>query len=590
MITQELRTYVLQSIDEGHSTETIASELRTAGWEETEIAEALSLSAPIPPIPPPVQSIPLPEPVTPSLPKKAEPAEMSVAEKLAVQMNSSPLTTQSGVSGVGGLGKTKTLIIFTLIAVVLLSAGAVLGYVSYVKDPSPEDVFQRMIETMRTLDSVTGKGTLTITGTMKEKRSGGLYSYDTLVESEGKIIGLTRPWNERDGNVSLHIKGSASYTDSQTETIAFSISTTVRKVGDTFYVLLEDFPEDQPIAPFLGLIKGKWISFPVRFLTDRDYLSSEMNTLSPALLKEVGGSTAIQNTRSDAENIGQQVKDILIAHPLFVMGSAVKQDGVTPSEYRYTLNFSDANYFAVVADIKKLATLNAHKNYLFEEISEEGDSPEMSEAIAVLASILKPIAPVLWVSIDDALLRRGEVSYSFATSTEDMDMSATVQSNFSLSEHNTVSPILPPTENVVPATELIKSILPPSSISSSDEVRKRNVRDVSLALELYFDANQSYPLHLEDISPIFIPSIEVDPLDGKLPVYVPLVKSAESRDESICTKNPCLGYFLGVSLENASNTALKDDKDLPGDAATWSGKDDSGCRNEKGRYCYDFSE
>lgn len=128
---------------------------------------------------------------------------------------------------------------------------------------------------------------------------------------------------------------------------------------------------------------------------------------------------------------------------------------------------------------------------------------------------------------------------------------------------------------------------------SRDARRVADIKQLQLALELYFDANSSaYP----DATPALagatacgsqacIPAIPVDPLGG-----------AYRYCHSTATS-----YHLGASLEESTNPALNSDSDAPADAtcigggggnnagAPVTGADGADCGGTAGRYCYDVT-
>lgn len=126
---------------------------------------------------------------------------------------------------------------------------------------------------------------------------------------------------------------------------------------------------------------------------------------------------------------------------------------------------------------------------------------------------------------------------------------------------------------------------------SRDAKRVSDIKQLQLALELYFDSNGEYPAALTDLSPTFIPSDPLDPLDDTAYVYgAYLTSTTPPIVGDACDNNPvseqCIFYHLGANLENAT-TATESDSDLPGNLVD--GADADGCTNEAGRVCYDVT-
>ncbi|TSC79708.1 MAG: Uncharacterized protein G01um101429_383 [Parcubacteria group bacterium Gr01-1014_29] len=95
--------------------------------------------------------------------------------------------------------------------------------------------------------------------------------------------------------------------------------------------------------------------------------------------------------------------------------------------------------------------------------------------------------------------------------------------------------------------------------NSRDARRIADLKQLQLALELYYDANgQSYPVSLYALAPTYIPIVPTDPLGNlyHLYHYVTMPNGCAGNAAS-----PCTGYHMGSSLEVASNSALIYDAD-----------------------------
>lgn len=80
---------------------------------------------------------------------------------------------------------------------------------------------------------------------------------------------------------------------------------------------------------------------------------------------------------------------------------------------------------------------------------------------------------------------------------------------------------------------------------SRDARRVADIRQIQLALELYFDANnRAYPNELVELEPKFIPSVPHDPLSNQTYTY---------------EKKPDGSYYLKAELEEPTNYALQND-------------------------------
>ena len=96
---------------------------------------------------------------------------------------------------------------------------------------------------------------------------------------------------------------------------------------------------------------------------------------------------------------------------------------------------------------------------------------------------------------------------------------------------------------------------------SRDARRIADIKQLQLALELYFDANSaSYPPGT-DLTPLktqkFIPQIPNDPSAPALPYNYQAVDSSGLA----CAAVPCSSYHLGATLAEHTNPALANDSD-----------------------------
>jgi len=123
---------------------------------------------------------------------------------------------------------------------------------------------------------------------------------------------------------------------------------------------------------------------------------------------------------------------------------------------------------------------------------------------------------------------------------------------------------------------------------SRDARRVADIKQVQLALELYFDSKGGYPDVTSKLAPDFIPVVPSDPVAQVVYPYNAYVSStislANDCDEAT---EKCLYYHLGGNLEENSNPALKTDRDIVGDVIT--GTDTADCAAAAGRFCYDVT-
>lgn len=130
-----------------------------------------------------------------------------------------------------------------------------------------------------------------------------------------------------------------------------------------------------------------------------------------------------------------------------------------------------------------------------------------------------------------------------------------------------------------------------------DARRVADIKQLQLALELYYDANGQYPTTLGSTSssPLvtagYIAALPTDPTDGDVYGYVAYAATASPAT--------CNGYHVGASLETTGHSSLSADSDITtfpaltgqctgGAAADINGLDSAKClATDAGVACYD---
>jgi len=134
---------------------------------------------------------------------------------------------------------------------------------------------------------------------------------------------------------------------------------------------------------------------------------------------------------------------------------------------------------------------------------------------------------------------------------------------------------------------------------SRDARRVADIKQIQVALEMYFDANNgSYPpgTSLTALAPTYISSLPKDPLgtDYRYQAIDNITHGAA------CSSAPCTYYHLGASLEDNTNAALNSDADACAASGTGcarvltgttiDGRDSAKCNSgDTGSYCYDVT-
>lgn len=88
---------------------------------------------------------------------------------------------------------------------------------------------------------------------------------------------------------------------------------------------------------------------------------------------------------------------------------------------------------------------------------------------------------------------------------------------------------------------------------SRDAKRIADVKQLQLALELYFDSNGTYPSSTASLAPDYISVIPTDPVGGGDYLYAGL---GTTNGAAACTN-----YHLGATLEQTGHTVLGSDAD-----------------------------
>ncbi|MFH1979046.1 MAG: type II secretion system protein [Patescibacteria group bacterium] len=91
---------------------------------------------------------------------------------------------------------------------------------------------------------------------------------------------------------------------------------------------------------------------------------------------------------------------------------------------------------------------------------------------------------------------------------------------------------------------------------SRDARRVADIKQIQLALELYFDANSTYPVgtSLAALAPDYIATIPADPLSSVGAYKYQAITS--SGTQTACSSGTCTYYHLGAIMEESTNPAL----------------------------------
>lgn len=129
---------------------------------------------------------------------------------------------------------------------------------------------------------------------------------------------------------------------------------------------------------------------------------------------------------------------------------------------------------------------------------------------------------------------------------------------------------------------------------SRDAARVSDVRQIQLALELFFDSNGEYPIALTELETGgFMPDLPTDPVGGGNYLYAAYIVdtgvapvAGNTCDQAAET---CVFYHMGANLEQSDHSVLASDKDYVV-AGVIEGDDADGCTAaDANRFCYDLT-
>lgn len=106
---------------------------------------------------------------------------------------------------------------------------------------------------------------------------------------------------------------------------------------------------------------------------------------------------------------------------------------------------------------------------------------------------------------------------------------------------------------------------------SRDARRISDVKQIQLALEMYFDSNSGYPTALSALASTYIPVVPTDPIAARTCLAFTAPNYCYS---ALGSGASCTSYHLGANLEDSNHSSLNGDRDaVAGTACTGSAAD-----------------
>jgi general secretion pathway protein G len=135
-------------------------------------------------------------------------------------------------------------------------------------------------------------------------------------------------------------------------------------------------------------------------------------------------------------------------------------------------------------------------------------------------------------------------------------------------------------------SSIVLASLNTARLKSRDARRVADIKQLQLAMQLYYDANSSYPATLAALVSTYIASVPTDPVGQIAYPYEALPAGCVPN-----TAAPCSSYHIGADLEDANNQALNSDIDdvngvIVADLAP-NGDGENCAGTATTRFCYD---
>ncbi|OGZ46232.1 MAG: hypothetical protein A2756_06565 [Candidatus Ryanbacteria bacterium RIFCSPHIGHO2_01_FULL_48_27] len=343
----------------------------------------------------------------------------------------------------------------------------------------------------------------------------------------------------------------------------------LRYIDDMYYVRLTQLPIEL-ISPAMAL--SPFGVFDVTRIV-RNWYSLKTATL--AEFKIAPRSDDRDKEREQA--LGNELKTLYAKSALFDIVSSQKEGSGDHATYRYVLEAKPDQLMQFMKAVTELA-------------EDRGLTRAEELAMQNFVDELEKSTIEAWIRVDDGYLEKILVSVpDFSYGAVAFKTDVTIE----FKDFNTAD-LQKPTA-AIPFDEELKNIIAGSlgsaDVKSRDARRTAEIRQIQLALELYFDEHGSYPSNLKLLVPKFMDHVPTDVSDATPYVYTPHIANGMYT-----------GYHLGASLEDKNHTSLQSDADCNSKtgvhcasyknsfikSGSFDGSDVKGCRAEVNRYCFDL--
>lgn len=627
MIRQEIVTYINQCRNYGYDDEKIRSALKQSGWSDADISDSFADLASLPAS----SSIP-PAPPVPSISSLVDAERSSVGSERKNLFSSSTGSgggaMNYGVENSGFRGK-KTFV--ALAAAILVLAGGAAGS-WYYYDSLPGRVFALVNEKMSSQTNFKYKARVKIrlaesknkvsaapapvqsdVNSLKTETAslfGALAGFlggsaadsaartfgeqvvrnntvDSMpmfipselkdVELEFRASGAIDQSSESQGSFSMQLDASMKQ-----EKNVYGVGFEIRSIKDLIYLRLVELP-----IPFLSLTTG----IPFSPLDITNNFLKKWFVIKPDILGKYGITFNKESASAEFKKTQERIKPVIVKYKLTDLFETLSVDRKS----------SSAGLAAYRFDLKpRPDQLGAFLKEMVEAREDRALTKSEEDSFVKMIEGLNKGSVNVYVGKDDGLVHGA----SFILPDYDyFGMTASLDFNFELSDFGIAAVEEP--QGAADFSEAVKKIesavdasMNDSRMKSRDAQRVANIKQVQLALELYFDKYGQYPPDLAKLASEFMPIVPTDPTDKSMFVYSFHV--SDGRIKGGLSKGMRDGYHLGASLEGASNYLLSGDRDcnsLTGAGCAYStgynkvsafdGSDAAGCRKEPDRHCYD---